>query len=293
VVGVTSTARAKGIRPVLVALACVSLTACANVEARPLPVRAHVPNAAEAPGRPAADALETTVRAAVAEWNAAHAAHDRRRLEAVYDTHVRVRGGGVGGTGPLTGPLTLARDALLRVKEADFARSPASVPLVVGVELDRTTPGLPKARVRREVRAVNRIASSELTLTFSCDRARCLVEAEDDDAWTTSGQRAATLLSRPGSCVEALTRLLGSVPDARARLAGRAPETAFVVLSTPPETPVYRFALAALDPGAAAPSAIYELTPRTLEIREALPGDLTQTGDSGAAERAKRACVSR
>jgi hypothetical protein len=284
VVGDASWVRAKGIRPVLGAIACASAAACANVEARPLPLPAHppVPPASAIP-----DPLEATVRAAVTEWNAAHAEHDRKRLEAVYDTPVRV---GVGASA-----LTLARDALLRVKEAEFARSPSSVPVVVGVDLDRAIPGLPKARVRRERQTYSppRIASSEVTLTFSCDRARCLVVAEDDDAWTTSSQRAATLRSQPGSCVEALARLLGSVPDARALLAGRAPEAAFVAVSTPPETPVYRFALPALDPAATAPAAMYELTPGTLEIREALPGDLLQTGDSGATERAKRACASR
>lgn len=284
-VGVASFVRAGGIRPVLGAIACASAAACANVEARPLPVPAHPPVAPQASASP--DPLETTVRAAVAEWNGAHAEHDRRRLEAVYDTPVRVRVDGGATT------LTFARDALLRVKEADFARSPSSVPRVVGVELDRGTPGLPKARVRRELQTRNRIASSEVTLTFSCDRARCVVVAEDDDAWTTSGQRAATLLGQPGSCAWALTRLLGSVPDARALLAGRAPEAAFVAVSTPPEAPVYRFALPARDPATTSPAAMYELTPGTLEIREALPGDLLQTGDSGAAERAKRACASR
>lgn len=282
-VGDASWVRARGIRPVLGALACAGAAACANVEARPLPSPAHPPRAAQS----SADPLELTVRAAVTEWNAAHAAHDRKRLEAAYDTPVRV---GVGA-----GALTLPRDALLRLKEAEFARAPSGVPLVVGVELDRATPGLPKARVRRELRTLTppRVASSEITLTFSCDRARCLVVAEADDAWTTSSERAAALRPQPGSCVEALARLLGSVPDAHGALAGRPPEAAFVALGTPPEAPVYRFALASVDPAAAAPAALYELTPGTLEIREILPGDLVHTGDAGAAERAKRACTRR
>ncbi len=282
VVGDASWVRARGIRPVLGVIACASAAACANVEARPLPVP---PRAARAPATP--DPLEATVRAAVTEWNAAHAAHDRKRLEAAYDTPVRVGAGAAA--------LTLPREALLRVKEAEFARSPSSVPLVVGVELDRTTPGLPQARVRRELQTLSppRIASSVVALTFSCDRARCLVVAEVDDAWATSSARAATLRTQPASCVDALARLLGSVPDARALLAGRAPERAFIALGTPPEAPVYRFALADVDPASPAPAALYELTPRTLEIREVLPGDLLQTGDPGATERAKRACTSR
>lgn len=282
-IGDASWVRARGIRPVLGAIACASAAACANVEARPLAGPARPPRAAGAPADP--DPLEAHLRAAVTEWNAAHAGHDRKRLEAVYDTPVRVGAG--------AGALRLSRDALLRLKEAEFARSPSSVPLVTGVELDRATPGLPSARVRRELQARNRIASSEVTLTFSCDRARCLVVAEVDDAWTTSSARAATLRPQPGSCVDALARLLGSVPDARAALAGRAPEAAFVALSTPPEAPVYRLALPAVDPAATAPAALYELTPGTLEVREVLPGDLVHTGDPAATERAKRACASR
>lgn len=230
---------------------------------------------------PAVDLLEATVRATVVEWNAAHREHDRKRLEALYDTPVRV------------GRLTLPRDAVLRLKEAEFQRSPSSVPIVLDVQLDRTTPGLPKARVVRELRTRNRIASSEVTLTLSCDKVSCLVVAEVDDAWSTSGSRAATLQSRPGSCAEALTRLLGTVPDARQLLAGRAPERTFVALSAPPEATVYRFALSAVGASETTPAALYELAPGTLKIREALPGDVDQTGSDAAAEQAKRACASR
>ncbi len=270
--------------------------ACANTEARPLPFPAHVPvvaSASAAPREEAPDgehaATDALLRRTVAEWGAAHDAHDRKRLEALYDGTIRL--GHAGG-------IRITRDGLLRLKEAGFARAPAARHTQADLHIERGTPGLPAVRFRRAVSATNRVQSTEVRLTFSCDRALCLVVEEAELSAGVGAARAAALATRPGSCTEALVLRLASVPDVRAGLGGRPASAALLPIAAPPESPRFVFVLlrAATDTGATSQpwaSGIYEIGAGDLEITEALPGDLTHAGDSAAREHAKRACTSR
>lgn len=256
---------------------CVALaTGCANVEPKALPQPAHEPHLTKE-SRPI-DPLEALLAKTVTEWNAAHNEHDRKRLEAVYDSTLRYDG------------FRLKRDVVLRLKEAGFTRSPSARQSVDGLVVDRSVVGLPTVTVRRTVFAMQRIRSTETRLAFSCDAKTCLVVDEEEKDFSASIARARALAAHPGSCPEAMVAYAISSKDAKAVLAGRSPQEAAFPIAMPPESTHYAVVLLDRENQ---PAALYEIAPGTLDMTEALPGDLTQEGDPAAKEHAKRACTSR
>lgn len=256
---------------------CVALAAgCANVEPRALPQPAHEPHLTKE-ARPV-DALDTLLEKTVIEWNSAHNEHDRKRLEAVYDSTLRYDG------------FRLKRDVVLRLKEASFSRSPSARQTVDGVSIDRSVVGLPVVTVRRTITAMQRIRSTETRLGFSCDAKTCLVVDEVEQDFAASIARARALASHPGSCPEAMVAYASSSKDAKVVLAGRSPHEAAFPIAMPPESTHYAVVLLDRENQ---PAALYEIVPGTLDMTEALPGDLNQEGDPAAKEHAKRACTSR
>ncbi len=278
---------------VLGALAALG-NGCANVEPPSLPQAVHVPNEGPRPPVPEAKSLDALLVATVHEWAEAHDTHDRKRLEALYASHVRYE------------RFELSQEVLLRVKEAGFARSPSARRTVADVRIDRGVPGLPVARFRTTHYAMNRIRTEETRLVLSCDTraARdcegvpcaksdapsCVVVDEEDASFLTALARGSALATRPGSCPEAIVAFAASTKDAQAILGDRPALSAAVPLAMPPESPLY--AVVFVDPKGT-PKALYELDPLTLDMTEVLPGDLVQPGDSAKKERAKRACTPR
>ena len=260
-------------RAVLAALsvACGACEPRAAATARPLPtVPGRLPAAEEEP-------LVTLVRATVVEWSAAHNEHDRRRLQAVYDTRVRYA------------RFSFPIDLLLRTKEAFFSRSPSARQEVSEVVVDRSTPGLPRARFTKTVRSATfRVTRAQTELSFSCDSKRCLIVDEEDDAFLESYAVHGAAGERRGSCAEAVLTLAASTPDGKRILGDRPGPSAARLLASPPGHT--HFVVLLLD-GEGAPAALYEIAAATMEITEAFPGDVIHKGEAAAIQIARRSCT--
>ncbi len=231
------------------------------------------------------------LRATLDEWRGAHDMHDHARLEKLYASHVRYQG------------FSLDRDVLLRLKEAEFSRSPATRRTVTHVREDRARPDLPVLHFRATTKGTNRIFDDETTLTLSCDRhaARdcdgvpcragekpyCEVVGEESLGFADAIARGRALMSRPGSCPAALVEMAASSADAKELVGSRELSLVAMPVAMPPEST--RYAVVILGTSFE-PKALYEIEPLTFEMTEVLPGDVVQKPDPAKREHAKRAC---
>ena len=273
--------------------AVLACTSCANLEAPSHAASMQVPGEGHRPTGPAPGSLDALAVATAHSWAFAHDARDGKRLEALYATHVRFE------------RFDLSREVVLRVKAAEFSRSPSARRTITNVHVELDVPGLPAVVFRTTHVATNRIRTEETRLVLSCDRRgvrdcegvpcatseppSCVVVEEEDSSFVASLARAKALSERPGSCPEAIVALAASTRDAREILGNRPMATSAIPLFMPPES--LRYGIVLLD-AEGAPKALYEVDPTTLDMTETLPGDVPQVGDSARKERAKRVCQS-